>query len=89
MEKSMSKAELSKEMRSSPTVHPTDCENGEAPINYQQLLMLRNYRKIDEGFSNYYPYAKLKNLVMVVGHSIYTSSSCKKVDKEDSWFLEP
>ncbi|MBA0823574.1 hypothetical protein Goarm_020299 [Gossypium armourianum] len=83
MEKSMSKAELSKEMRSSPTVHPTDCENGEAPINYQQLL------KLDEGFSNYYPYAKLKNIVMVVGHSIYTSSSCKKVDNEDSWFLEP
>ncbi|MBA0789210.1 hypothetical protein Gotri_027079, partial [Gossypium trilobum] len=40
MEKSMSKAELSKEMRSSPTVHPTDCENGEALINYQQLLLV-------------------------------------------------
>ncbi|MBA0577113.1 hypothetical protein Golob_025415, partial [Gossypium lobatum] len=46
--------------------------------------MLRNYRKLDEGFSNYYPYAKLKNLVMVAGHSVYTSSSCEKVDKEDS-----
>ncbi|MFQ6658970.1 hypothetical protein Gotur_028038 [Gossypium turneri] len=85
MEKSMSKAELSKEMRSSPTVHPTDCLS----LYEHHYRMLRNYRKIDEGFSNYYPYAKLKNLVMVVGHSIYTSSSCKKVDKEDSWFLEP
>ncbi|MBA0660625.1 hypothetical protein Gotri_011537 [Gossypium trilobum] len=35
MEKSMSKAELSKEMRTSPTVQPNDCGNGEAPINYQ------------------------------------------------------
>ncbi|KAK5840458.1 putative C57A10.07 [Gossypium arboreum] len=51
--------------------------------------MLRNYRKLDEGFSNYYPYAKLQNLVMVAGHSVYTSSTCEKVDKEDSWFLEP
>lgn len=25
---------------------------------------------------------------MVAGHSVYTSSSCGKVDKEDSWFLE-
>ncbi|KHG16418.1 hypothetical protein F383_07869 [Gossypium arboreum] len=38
MEKSMLKAELSKEMRTSPTVHPSDCGNSEAPINYQQLL---------------------------------------------------
>ncbi|KAM7276558.1 hypothetical protein ACFE04_018424 [Oxalis oulophora] len=36
-----------------------------------------------------YPFAKLKNLVMVAGHSIYTSSSCGKVDDEDSWVLEP
>ncbi|MBA0792821.1 hypothetical protein Gohar_017288, partial [Gossypium harknessii] len=26
--------------------------------------MLRNYGKLDEGFNNYYPYAKLKNLAM-------------------------
>ncbi|MBA0759894.1 hypothetical protein Gotri_022705 [Gossypium trilobum] len=116
----------------SPTVHPSDCGNSDAPINYQRLLlvffpspsslifvimnnypfgsnssksfnaypvgdfdiesgntkrtrrMLRNYGKLDEGFNIYYPYAKLKNLVMVVKHSIYTSSSCKKVHKEDS-----
>lgn len=37
---------------------------------------------------NDYPFAKLKNLVMVAGHSVYTSSNCGKVDKEDSWFLE-
>ncbi|XP_010244010.1 PREDICTED: uncharacterized protein C57A10.07-like [Nelumbo nucifera] len=35
-----------------------------------------------------YPFAKLQNLVMVAGHSVYTSSSCGKVDQEDSWFLE-
>ncbi|MBA0809444.1 hypothetical protein Gohar_025095 [Gossypium harknessii] len=35
MEKSMSKAELSKEMCTSPTVQPNDCGNGKAPINYQ------------------------------------------------------
>lgn len=39
--------------------------------------------------SNAYPFAKLKNLVMVAGHSVYTSSNCEKVEKEDSWFLEP
>jgi hypothetical protein len=26
---------------------------------------------------------------MVAGHSIYTSASCGKTDREDSWFLEP
>ncbi|XVF39123.1 hypothetical protein PTKIN_Ptkin01aG0010200 [Pterospermum kingtungense] len=50
--------------------------------------MLSNFRKLDDGFDNNYPFAKLKNLVMVAGHSVYTSSSCGKVDKEDSWFLE-
>ncbi|KAK9270895.1 hypothetical protein L1049_026481 [Liquidambar formosana] len=44
-------------------------------------------RKFDMGSDNY-PFAKLQNLVMVAGHSVYTSSSCEKVDKEDSWFLE-
>ncbi|KAL5215028.1 hypothetical protein ABZP36_004180 [Zizania latifolia] len=36
-----------------------------------------------------YPFPKLRNLVMVAGHSIYTSESCGKIDREDSWFLEP
>ncbi|KAH9603180.1 hypothetical protein KSS87_018850 [Heliosperma pusillum] len=35
-----------------------------------------------------YPFPKLKNLVMVAGHSVYTSSNCGKVDSENSWFLE-
>lgn len=35
-----------------------------------------------------YPLPDLRNLVMVAGHSVYTSSSCGKADKEDSWFLE-
>lgn len=49
---------------------------------------MATYQKVDGGNGNY-PFAKLKNLVMVAGHSVYTSSSCGKVDKEDSWFLEP
>ncbi|TVU00294.1 hypothetical protein EJB05_54282 [Eragrostis curvula] len=36
-----------------------------------------------------YPFPRLQNLVMVAGHSIYTSSSCGKMDSEESWFLEP
>nr|XP_043636323.1 uncharacterized protein C57A10.07 [Erigeron canadensis] len=49
-----------------------------------------SYRKVDFGMSDSgdYPFSKLKNLVMVAGHSIYTSSSCEKIDKEDSWYLE-
>lgn len=49
--------------------------------------MMSNYRKVDVGSDNY-PFPKLQNLVMVAGHSIYTSSSCGKADEEDSWFLE-
>ncbi|KAM7253001.1 hypothetical protein ACFE04_025619 [Oxalis oulophora] len=44
---------------------------------------------VDNVVDDVYPFAKLTNLVMVAGHSIYTSSSCGNVDKEDSWFLEP
>ncbi|MFS7912656.1 hypothetical protein Hanom_Chr02g00132481 [Helianthus anomalus] len=47
--------------------------------------------KLNNGLGGLYdgfPFAKLRNLVMVAGHSIYTSSSCQKVDREDSWFLE-
>lgn len=49
--------------------------------------MMGNYRKVDVD-SGDYPFPKLQNLVMVAGHSVYTSSSCGKADKEDSWFLE-
>ncbi|XP_004498385.1 uncharacterized protein C57A10.07 [Cicer arietinum] len=45
------------------------------------------YPKMDPVLDDY-PFSKLKNLVMVAGHSIYTSSSCGKIEKEDSWFLE-
>jgi hypothetical protein len=48
--------------------------------------MTSNYRKLDVGSENY-PFPKLHNLVMVAGHSVYTSS-CGKADEEDSWFLE-
>ncbi|KAJ4831830.1 hypothetical protein Tsubulata_010203 [Turnera subulata] len=62
------------------------------------LVILSVYESRYRTVSNYhnfnvepydYPLARLKNLVMVAGHSVYTSSSCGKVDKEDSWFLEP
>ncbi|KAF5749102.1 hypothetical protein HS088_TW04G01064 [Tripterygium wilfordii] len=54
------------------------------PFHYRPM---NNYQNFDMGSENN-PFAKLKNLVMVAGHSVYTSSSCEKVDKEDSWFLE-
>lgn len=31
-----------------------------------------------------YPFPRLRNLVMVAGHSIYTGASCGKIDGEDS-----
>ncbi|KAI3513579.1 hypothetical protein L1887_20915 [Cichorium endivia] len=49
---------------------------------------MSNYRKYDTGMDDAYPFPKLRNLVMVAGHSIYTSSSCEKIDQENSWFLE-
>lgn len=49
--------------------------------------MTSSYNKLDVE-SEPYPFAKFRNLVMVAGHSVYTSSSCEKVDKEDAWFLE-
>ncbi|KAL5560404.1 hypothetical protein UlMin_036615 [Ulmus minor] len=49
--------------------------------------IVNNYRTSDTDPENY-PFPKLRNLVMVAGHSVYTSSSCGKVDKEDSWLLE-
>lgn len=45
------------------------------------------YKKNDLD-NDVYPFAKLRNLVMVAGHSVYTSSNCGKLDKEESWFLE-
>ncbi|KAG8389806.1 hypothetical protein BUALT_Bualt01G0016800 [Buddleja alternifolia] len=56
-------------------------------INEGRFAMMPVYRKLD-GNSDSYPFASFRNLVMVAGHSIYTSSSCEKVDKEDSWYLE-
>ncbi|KAJ0257526.1 Transmembrane protein [Hirschfeldia incana] len=45
------------------------------------------YKKKDLD-NDVYPFANLKNLVMVAGHSVYTSSNCGRLDKEESWFLE-
>ncbi|XP_052191330.1 uncharacterized protein C57A10.07-like [Diospyros lotus] len=58
-------------------------------VRYEnQYKLMNNYRKSGMDDSNTYPFAKLRNLVMVAGHSIYTSTSCEKVDKEESWFLQ-
>ncbi|OIW17061.1 hypothetical protein TanjilG_15644 [Lupinus angustifolius] len=53
----------------------------------QHITKENGYVKVDMGLDDY-PFPKLRNLVMVAGHSIYTSSSCGKIEKEDSWFLE-
>ncbi|RWR90177.1 Rossmann-like protein alpha/beta/alpha sandwich [Cinnamomum micranthum f. kanehirae] len=47
-----------------------------------------NVRRKSDASSSSYPYENLRNLVMVAGHSVYMSSSCGKVDGEESWFLE-
>lgn len=53
---------------------------------YERRFKLLNVQKeVDLGT---YPFGNLRNLVMVAGHSVYTSSSCGKLDNEDSWFLE-
>ncbi|KAL6962368.1 hypothetical protein U1Q18_037325 [Sarracenia purpurea var. burkii] len=55
---------------------------------YESRFRIPSYYQKFDGVSETYPFAKLRNLVMVAGHSIYTSNSCEKVDKEGSWFLE-
>eukprot|EP00262_Sarcandra_glabra_P009421 TRINITY_DN23801_c0_g1_i1.p1 TRINITY_DN23801_c0_g1~~TRINITY_DN23801_c0_g1_i1.p1 ORF type:complete len:347 (+),score=40.37 TRINITY_DN23801_c0_g1_i1:162-1202(+) len=54
--------------------------------NRFRMMNVQNNFIVDSGSD--YPFSGLRNLVMVAGHSIYTSSSCGKVDQEDSWFLE-
>ncbi|KAL6209287.1 hypothetical protein ACLB2K_020229 [Fragaria x ananassa] len=54
---------------------------------YENRFQMSSYQKYGMDFDSY-PLPNLMNLVMVAGHSVYTSSSCGKVDKEDSWFLE-
>lgn len=49
--------------------------------------MTSSYGKLNV-YSEGFPFPKLENLVMVAGHSVYVSSSCEKVEKEDSWVLE-
>lgn len=61
-------------------------------LSYNNGSQFRNpnpnvYAKTDSGLGDY-PFSKLRNLVMVAGHSIYTSNNCGKIEKEDSWFLE-
>ncbi|GAV58817.1 DUF218 domain-containing protein [Cephalotus follicularis] len=55
---------------------------------YGKYYRMSSYPLESAGLDGNYPFAKLKNLVMVAGHSVYTNIDCGKVDKEDSWFLE-
>ncbi|PPD82944.1 hypothetical protein GOBAR_DD20122 [Gossypium barbadense] len=48
--------------------------------------MLRNYGKLDEGFNNYYPYAKLKNLVSRLPNEKETIYGA--LDKWVAWEIE-
>ncbi|GMH22299.1 hypothetical protein Nepgr_024142 [Nepenthes gracilis] len=52
-----------------------------------RFQIMSNFRNADVGLESN-PFSKLKNLVMVAGHSVYTSSSYGKADDEGSWFLE-
>lgn len=56
---------------------------------YSSSFEMRNVGRKSDASLDSYPYLNLRNLVMVAGHSVYMSSSCGKVDGEDSWFLEP
>lgn len=49
--------------------------------------LMGSFKKLNESGETY-PFSKSKNLVMVAGHSVYMSSSCESVDKENAWFLE-
>ncbi|KAL0560372.1 hypothetical protein IC582_000773 [Cucumis melo] len=55
---------------------------------YESHYRMANYYGKLSVDSEAFPFAKLQNLVMVAGHSVYVSSSCEKVEKEDSWVLE-
>ncbi|XP_073305359.1 uncharacterized protein C57A10.07-like [Primulina huaijiensis] len=52
-----------------------------------RFRIMFSYGKFNENVESY-PFHNFRNLVMVAGHSVYTSSSCENVDKEDSWYLE-
>lgn len=52
-----------------------------------RLRLLSSYKNFNAPPRSY-PLPRLKNLVMVAGHSVYTSSSCGKVDNDNSWYLE-
>lgn len=55
---------------------------------YRMMSGYNTKYNVGSDSSESYPFANLRNLVMVAGHSVYSSSSCEKVDKEDAWFLE-
>ncbi|KAJ6801334.1 uncharacterized protein M6B38_178015 [Iris pallida] len=57
---------------------------------YERRFIMRVQKSSDLSLGlDSYPYKDLRNLVMVAGHSVYTSKKCGKFEDEDSWFLEP
>ncbi|KAK9074653.1 hypothetical protein SSX86_007251 [Deinandra increscens subsp. villosa] len=57
-------------------------------LRASHIRIMTAYSKSNSGPNNAHLFPKLYNLVMVAGHSGYTSSSCERIDKEDSWFLQ-
>ncbi|CAN6475743.1 unnamed protein product [Victoria cruziana] len=57
-------------------------------VVYENRFRDMRFQNKFEVDSTVYPYPDLRNLVMVAGHSVYTSTSCEKIDGENSWFLE-
>ncbi|GJP47492.1 hypothetical protein CLOM_g6679 [Closterium sp. NIES-68] len=49
----------------------------------------RSLRQEAGDSSSPFPFATLANLVLVAGHSVYTSASCAPLDADPSWHLEP
>lgn len=60
-------------------------------ISMYESRFRMSFRRSDDLIldSDSYPFANLQNLVMVAGHSIFTSTRCGKFEDESSWFLEP
>ncbi|KZV23181.1 hypothetical protein F511_05020 [Dorcoceras hygrometricum] len=56
-------------------------------VHEGRFRMMPSYGNFNENVVSY-PFSNFRNLVMVAGHSVYKSSSCEKVDKEDAWYLE-
>ncbi|CAA7047801.1 unnamed protein product [Microthlaspi erraticum] len=56
--------------------------------SFRSTVTASAYKRTTDLDNELYPFAHLKSLVMVAGHSVYTSSDCGKIEREESWFLE-